>query len=125
MGVWEAVHTPSPISAFCGTVIGLGGLYSLQWWLHTASLSWDIDPGFVEHDIVTFVGAFGALSALLYGAPQRRLADQSNDDGLPDRHLPDALAAVPERPVLAISRGLPLRSRPCLPPPLASPRYSI
>ena len=70
VGVWEAVHTPSPISAFCGTVIGLGGLYSLQWWLHTASLSWDIGiPGFVEHDIVTFVGAFGALSALLYGAP--------------------------------------------------------
>ena len=74
---WDATHTPSPLSAFCGTFAGLGGLMLGQHVLHVYGVTWGIGLlSFTEHDVLLFIGAFGALSALLYGAPAAPLGSQ-------------------------------------------------
>ena len=66
----DATHPPSALSAFCGTAIGLGGLTAAEHYVRTHGWEWGLDAfGFNSHPPVFFIGAFGALSALLYGAP--------------------------------------------------------
>jgi hypothetical protein len=74
-GWWEATHQPTPFSAFCGTTAGLGGLALAEHALGALGARWGIGAlGFSSHhDVLIFVGAFGALSALLYGAPSAPL----------------------------------------------------
>lgn len=63
---WETVHKPTPLSAFFGTTFALGGLTLSEILLRR----WGFTVYFLTtSDIVVFVGAFAALSALLFGAP--------------------------------------------------------
>ena len=59
--VWNTVHKPSSLSAFCGTLIGLGGLAFGDAYVRSVSFS--------DQHLSLFVGSFGALSALFFGAP--------------------------------------------------------
>ena len=63
-GFFDTVHKATPASSFIGTAVGLGGLTLVEKWLQ--SVGW---YGPEDGQIVLFIGAFGALSALLYGAP--------------------------------------------------------
>ena len=65
--IWDTVHKPTPVSAFLGTTCALGGLTLAQRGLR----AWDLSLAFglSTSNEVLFIGAFGALSALLYGAP--------------------------------------------------------
>ena len=63
---WDGVHKPTPMSAFLATFAALGGLKLLEYYLH----EWGLQFGFFRTgNSLLVVGAFGALSALLYGAP--------------------------------------------------------
>jgi len=68
---WDALHQPSPLSAFCGTLAGLGGLTGLDCISRVRGWQWGLGGifGFEDDDLTWFIGAFGALAALLYGAP--------------------------------------------------------
>lgn len=61
----EATHKPNPLSAFVGTTVGLGGLVVADTYARGVT--------FQDEQLVVFVGSFGALSALLFGAPSAPL----------------------------------------------------
>lgn len=75
VGFWDVTHTPSPASSFVGTMAGLGGLVLVEESLHAA--------GVVVHNntLMLFLGAFGALSTLLYAAPAAPLGAPKNTIG--------------------------------------------
>ena len=63
---WETVHKPSPLSAFCGTTLGMGGLTLAE--LALQASDWRLGV-FGTGNMLMFSTSFGALSALLFGAP--------------------------------------------------------
>jgi len=67
---FDGVHQPTPLSAVCATAVALGVLAYAEWLLSAVGLQWAMPfLGLEQHDVLLFLGAFGALSALLYGAP--------------------------------------------------------
>lgn len=73
---WDGgLHQPSPLSALCGTSFGLGGLSLAEYLLRVHGWRWGIGFfGFERHEFLLYLGAFGALSALV-----PRCWDRSDD----------------------------------------------
>ena len=63
---WDTVHKPTPMSAFCGTTVALGGLKLAEIYCRDVGLRWGF---FTTDNSLLVIGAFGALSALAFGAP--------------------------------------------------------
>ena len=99
------VHTPNAWSAFIGSVLGLGGLVLLDQF----SRQWD-------ERLMLFVGSFGALSTILYGAPAAPLGRIINTLG---GHTVSVIIALAVRHGLGRLVSLPMAVEQVLTPSLA------
>merc|ERR1712203_204744 len=61
-------HPPNPLSAFLGSFVALGGIAFCEHFLRLAGVD----------EALLFIGSFGALATLLFGAPAAPLGKPKN-----------------------------------------------